>query len=179
MAPLVRCSSSRSRPIRRCRPLRATAALIKPGSMRPPAGEIVEVGSSSLRHRSRRATYSAGRMRSSLSTRRASSGPWSALPSGRRATAHDPELPLDLLTERTGELLEAVALRPLDRPLLASAGALVEPALRALDAVHVASAVDLRASTPSSPTTSARPQPPTSPVYAPWRPARSHVKECG
>lgn len=62
----------------------------------------------------------------------------------RRAAAHDGELPLDLLIERAGELLEAVALRPLDRPLLAAAGALVEPALRALDAVHVASAVDLR-----------------------------------
>ena len=61
----------------------------------------------------------------------------------RRAAAHDPELPLDLLIERTEELLEAIALRPLDRPLLAAAGALVEPALRALDAVHVASAVDL------------------------------------
>lgn len=61
----------------------------------------------------------------------------------RRAAAHDHGLSLDLLIERTGELLEAVALRPLDRPLLAAAGALVEPALRALDAVHVASAVDL------------------------------------
>ena len=62
----------------------------------------------------------------------------------RRAAAHDAELPLDLLIERTAELLDAVALRPLDRPLLAAAGALVEPALRALDAVHVASAVDLQ-----------------------------------
>jgi uncharacterized protein len=61
----------------------------------------------------------------------------------RRAAAHDPELPAELLVERTGELLEAVALLPLDRPLLAAAGALAEPALRALDAIHVAAAVDL------------------------------------
>lgn len=61
----------------------------------------------------------------------------------RRAAAHDPELPLDLLLERTGALMDAVALRPLDRALLAGAGALAEPALRALDAIHVASAVDL------------------------------------
>lgn len=61
----------------------------------------------------------------------------------RRAVMHEPELPLDLLVERAGELLDAIALRPLDSPLLAAAGALVEPALRALDAIHVASAVDL------------------------------------
>lgn len=61
----------------------------------------------------------------------------------RRAAAHDPALPLDLLLERAGELVDAVALRPLDRALLAGAGALSEPALWALDAIHVASAVDL------------------------------------
>lgn len=61
----------------------------------------------------------------------------------RRATAHDPGLPAELLIERTAELLEAVALLPLDRPLLAAAGALAEPALRALDAIHVAAAIDL------------------------------------
>jgi uncharacterized protein len=61
----------------------------------------------------------------------------------QRAVARDPELPLDLLLERAGELVDALALRPLDRPLLAGAGALVEPSLRALDAIHVASAVDL------------------------------------
>lgn len=60
----------------------------------------------------------------------------------RRAVAQD-GLPLDLLLERAGELLDALALRPLDRALLAGAGALVEPALRALDAVHIASAVGL------------------------------------
>jgi uncharacterized protein len=61
----------------------------------------------------------------------------------RRAAAHDPTIPADLLIERTAELLEAVALLPLDRPLLAAAGALSEPALRALDAIHVAAAIDL------------------------------------
>ena len=61
----------------------------------------------------------------------------------RRAAAHDPALPLDLLLERAGELVDAVALRPLDGALLVGAGALAEPALRALDAIHVASAVDL------------------------------------
>jgi hypothetical protein len=61
----------------------------------------------------------------------------------RRAVAQNPELPLDLLLERAGELIDGLALRPLDRALLAGAGALAEPALRALDAIHVASAVDL------------------------------------
>jgi predicted nucleic acid-binding protein len=61
----------------------------------------------------------------------------------RRAAALDPELPLDLLLDRTGQLLDAVALATLDRALLAGAGALAEPALRALDAIHVATAVGL------------------------------------
>jgi predicted nucleic acid-binding protein len=61
----------------------------------------------------------------------------------RRAASADPTLPLDLLLERSGELVDALALRPLDRSLLAGAGALDEPSLRALDAIHVASAVGL------------------------------------
>lgn len=61
----------------------------------------------------------------------------------RRAVADDPALPLDLLLDRAGELIDALALRPADRALLAGAGALAEPALRALDAIHVASAVGL------------------------------------
>lgn len=61
----------------------------------------------------------------------------------RRAVAQDPALPLDLLLERTAELTDALALLPLDRALLEGAGALSEPALRALDAIHVASAVAL------------------------------------
>ncbi len=60
-----------------------------------------------------------------------------------RAAAHDPALePAPLLT-RGGELLDAVALVPVDRPLLAAAGAFDEPALRALDAIHLAAAIDL------------------------------------
>lgn len=61
----------------------------------------------------------------------------------RRAAARDPDLPLQALIERCGDLLNAVALLPLDRPLLAAAGAFSEPALRALDAIHVAAAIDL------------------------------------
>jgi predicted nucleic acid-binding protein len=61
----------------------------------------------------------------------------------RRAVAQDPTLPLDLLLERAGEIVDALALRPLGRALLAGAGALAEPALRALDAIHVAAAADL------------------------------------
>lgn len=58
----------------------------------------------------------------------------------RRATLHDPQLPLGLLLERSAHILEALALLPLDRAVLLSAGALAEPALRALDAIHVAAA---------------------------------------
>lgn len=61
----------------------------------------------------------------------------------RRAAARDPHLTLDVLTDRAGVLLDALALLPLDRGLLTAAGALAEPALRALDAIHVAAAVDV------------------------------------
>ncbi len=60
-----------------------------------------------------------------------------------RAVMHEPELPLGLLNQRAGELLDVIALRPLDRALLAAAGALAEPVLRALDAIHVVAAIDL------------------------------------
>ena len=58
----------------------------------------------------------------------------------RRAAVHDPRLPLDLLLERAEEILDAIALLALERALLLVAGALQEPALRALDAIHVAAA---------------------------------------
>jgi uncharacterized protein len=61
----------------------------------------------------------------------------------RRAAVHDPALELELLISRAGELLDAVALLPVDRAILAAAGALEEPVLRALDAIHLAAAVDL------------------------------------
>ena len=60
----------------------------------------------------------------------------------RRAAAHDPHLPLETLVSRAAILLDALALLPLDRAVLAAAGALVEPALRALDAIHLAAAID-------------------------------------
>jgi len=58
----------------------------------------------------------------------------------RRAAAHDTRLPVGLLLGRAEETLDAIALLPLDRALLLVAGALPEPALRALDAIHVAAA---------------------------------------
>jgi uncharacterized protein len=61
----------------------------------------------------------------------------------RRAFARVPGFSLELALERTGELLDALALLPLDRALLSAAGAIDEPALRALDAIHVAAAADL------------------------------------
>lgn len=61
----------------------------------------------------------------------------------RRAAADDPALDLGALVTRAGELLDAVALVAVDRDLLAAAGALAEPALRALDAIHVATAVSV------------------------------------
>jgi len=61
----------------------------------------------------------------------------------RRAAARDPALAPGPLMTRADELLDAVALLPLDRALLAAAGALEEPALRALDAIHLAAAIDL------------------------------------
>jgi predicted nucleic acid-binding protein len=61
----------------------------------------------------------------------------------RRAAARDARLPVDLLLDRAAETLDAIALLPLDRSLLLVAGALQEPALRALDAIHVAAAADV------------------------------------
>ncbi len=61
----------------------------------------------------------------------------------RRASSADPRLPLELLLGRASEVLEFLGLLPLDRTLLVAAGALPEPALRALDAVHVAAAIAL------------------------------------
>ena len=61
----------------------------------------------------------------------------------RRAAARDARLPVDLLLDRAGEALDAIALLPLDRSLLVVAGAVREPALRALDAIHVAAAADV------------------------------------
>lgn len=61
----------------------------------------------------------------------------------RRAVLHEPRLPVDVLIARAVEIIEALALLPLDRGLLVAAGTLAEPALRALDAIHVAAAIDV------------------------------------
>lgn len=61
----------------------------------------------------------------------------------RRAAALDPRLERDLLVARAEAVIEAVALVPVDRALLLAAGALAEPSLRALDAIHIAAAASL------------------------------------
>lgn len=61
----------------------------------------------------------------------------------RRASAIDQSLPLGIFMQRTQDILDAIGLRPLDRVLLLAAGALSEPWLRALDAIHVAAALDV------------------------------------
>jgi predicted nucleic acid-binding protein len=61
----------------------------------------------------------------------------------RRAVADDPNLPLDALLDKAAEVLDAVAFLPIDHALLIAAGGLVEPALRALDAIHVSASVSI------------------------------------
>ena len=58
----------------------------------------------------------------------------------RAAASRDPRVPLELLLDRAGDLLDAVALLPVERAVLVAAGALTEPVLRALDAIHVVAA---------------------------------------
>ena len=62
----------------------------------------------------------------------------------RRACADDRRLPLDDLLRRAASTLDAVAVDPVDRELLEGAGALAEPRLRALDALHIVSALGFR-----------------------------------
>jgi uncharacterized protein len=61
----------------------------------------------------------------------------------RRAAEIDARLSLSVLLERAGEVLDALALVPVESSLLVAAGALGEPALRALDAIHVVAAVSV------------------------------------
>ncbi|MBK5229706.1 MAG: type II toxin-antitoxin system VapC family toxin [Thermoleophilia bacterium] len=61
----------------------------------------------------------------------------------RRASASEPHLPLDELIAHAGDLIDALALVPLDGALLTVAGALDEPTLRSLDAIHVAAAASV------------------------------------
>jgi len=60
----------------------------------------------------------------------------------RKAVALDPGLPLEPLIDQAAEIINTLGLIPLDRPLLLAAGALAEPALRTLDAIHVAAAIE-------------------------------------
>lgn len=61
----------------------------------------------------------------------------------RRAAGDDPAMPLGKLIDHAGELLDAIAMVPLDRASLAAAGALAEPALRSLDALHIVAAIEV------------------------------------
>lgn len=61
----------------------------------------------------------------------------------QRATAEDERLSLHSLLQRARELINAIALQPLDTGLLIGAGALKAPSLRSLDAIHVVAAVTL------------------------------------
>ena len=61
----------------------------------------------------------------------------------RRAAGIDPNLPVDDLLDQAAAVLDSIGLAPLDRQLLLAAGSAAEPALRALDAIHVAAAVHL------------------------------------
>jgi predicted nucleic acid-binding protein len=59
----------------------------------------------------------------------------------RRVASVYPDAHLEGLLERSYEVIDGLALQPLEPALLIGAGALAEPALRALDAIHVISAV--------------------------------------
>ena len=61
----------------------------------------------------------------------------------RRAAANEPELSLDRLISQAEDVLNSLATLPVDQAILVAAGGLPEPALRALDAIHVASALSL------------------------------------
>ena len=61
----------------------------------------------------------------------------------RRATGLEPRLSAERLMTQAEAVLDALALIPLDRGLLAAAGAFDEWTLRALDAIHLACAIDI------------------------------------
>lgn len=60
-----------------------------------------------------------------------------------RVAAQSGGASLDRLLRRTAQLIDKLALCPLDQELLTAAGALAEPSLRTLDAIHVTAAVYL------------------------------------
>jgi predicted nucleic acid-binding protein len=61
----------------------------------------------------------------------------------QRAASENEALSLRSLLRQTGELIDAMALQSLDSGLLVGAGALDEPSLRSLDAIHLVAAVTL------------------------------------
>lgn len=61
----------------------------------------------------------------------------------QRAASENESHSLHSLLRQAGELIDATALQPLDDGLLAGAGALDEPSLRSLDAIHLAAALTL------------------------------------
>jgi predicted nucleic acid-binding protein len=62
----------------------------------------------------------------------------------RRGKAEEPRLELTRLLRNAERLLRTMVLRPLDPLVLREAAALPEPHLGSLDAIHVATAVQLR-----------------------------------
>ena len=61
----------------------------------------------------------------------------------RRKAVTTPGFPLGEALERAAALIDSLGLRPVDDALLIGAGMLAEPALRSLDAIHVATALHL------------------------------------
>jgi predicted nucleic acid-binding protein len=61
----------------------------------------------------------------------------------RRKAVGTPGFPLEAVLERAGAFIDSLGLRPVDDALLIGAGMLAEPALRSLDAIHVATALHL------------------------------------
>jgi predicted nucleic acid-binding protein len=61
----------------------------------------------------------------------------------RRKAVTTSGFPLEEALEQAGALIDSLGLRPVDDALLIGAGMLAEPALRSLDAIHVATALHL------------------------------------
>lgn len=61
----------------------------------------------------------------------------------QRAASENESLSLRSLLRQARELIDAMALQPLDAGLLVGAGALDEPFLRSLDAIHLVAALTL------------------------------------
>lgn len=61
----------------------------------------------------------------------------------RRKVITTPGFPLEEALEHAEVLIDSLGLRPVDDALLTGAGMLAEPALRSLDAIHVATALHL------------------------------------